>query len=168
MKMNYEVLSPWAEVDAAPSGGLRPRITDLNNKTIGLFSFFKEHGPLILREVERQLKEKFPKTKFSHFQYPKDCVDMADDEYRMLLEEWLRGVDTVVSGHGDATSCALFLTYNTALIEKLGKPTVILMHKHFEKVSQSGSSARGVRGIRMVKTDINDLSSLFSLESLLL
>jgi hypothetical protein len=165
MQMNYEVFSPWAEVDEVVSGGLQPRVTDLNKKTIGLFSFFKEHGPMILREVERQLKEKFPEAKFSHFQYPKDCVDIADDdEYRTLLEKWLKGVDTVLSGHGDATSCTLFLTYNTALMERLGKPTVILMHRHFENIAQSGSSARGVRGIRVVKTDIQDMSSLFSLD----
>ncbi len=56
--MDYEVLSPWAEVDPVAPRGLEPRVSDLNGKTIGLFSFFKDSGPPMMREIERQLKEK--------------------------------------------------------------------------------------------------------------
>jgi hypothetical protein len=52
--MQYEVLNPWADTDPYPVEGLQPRVTDLKGKTIGLFAFFKEHGPVIMGEVERQ------------------------------------------------------------------------------------------------------------------
>ena len=55
--MEYEVLSPWGEVDAVPPMGLQPRVGDLRSKTIGLFAGYKGHWVLVLREVERQLKE---------------------------------------------------------------------------------------------------------------
>jgi hypothetical protein len=42
--MDYEVLSPWAHVDKADAATMQPRLKDLNGKTIGLFSHFKEHS----------------------------------------------------------------------------------------------------------------------------
>ena len=99
---DYEVLSPWAEVEPVPPRALLPRVTDLNGKTIGLFSYFKQHGPAIMKEVERQLQERFPTAKFSQFQYPVQDVEiLTDADYKDKFEEWVNGVDTVVTGHGD-------------------------------------------------------------------
>ena len=98
----YEVLSPWAEIALVAPRGLQPRVTDLSDKTIGLFAFFKQHAPSVMREVERQLKERFPKAKFSHYHYPKHVAEIAeDDKYKASFEEWAKGVDTVVTGNGD-------------------------------------------------------------------
>jgi hypothetical protein len=100
--MEYEVLSPWAEVELPPVKGLCSRVADFSGKTIGLFSFFKWHGPIIMKEVELKLKEKFPKAKFSHFHYPVEDVEvMKDDNYKSKFIEWLNGVDTFVAGHSD-------------------------------------------------------------------
>ena len=100
--MDYEVLSPWAEVDLVPPRAIQPRVADLNGKTIGLFAFFKQHAPSVMKEVERQLKERFPTAKFSHYHYPKHVKEVVeDDEYKASFEEWVNGVDTVVTGNGD-------------------------------------------------------------------
>lgn len=169
--MEYEVLSPWGEVNAVPPMGLQPRVGDLRSKTIGLFAGFKGHWVLVLREVEQQLKERFPGARFSYYQYPKDmsstrdvCEVANDDEYRPSFEKWLKEVDTVVSGHGDAASCALTLAYNTSFIEKMGKPAVILVNKTLVTEAWAGASVRDVPGLRVVQTTIPDLSALFSLE----
>ena len=37
--MDYQVLSPWGEKDNI-ARGLQPRVTDLENKTIGMFITF--------------------------------------------------------------------------------------------------------------------------------
>jgi hypothetical protein len=101
-KMDYEVLSPWAEVEPIAPRGILPRVTDLSGKTIGLFAFFKQHGPFIMKEVEQKFKEKFPTAKFSHYYYPKHMKEiMEDDEYKASFEEWIKGVDTVVAGNSD-------------------------------------------------------------------
>ena len=126
--MNYKTLSPWAEVDKSKSTGLQPRVSDLKGKTIGLFAHFKEHSPIMLSEVERQLQEKLPDTRFIHYQYPMDTRELInDDEYKPSFMEWLSKVDTVISAYGDAGSCAMFLAYNTAYIESLGKPAIMLV-----------------------------------------
>lgn len=100
--MDYEVLCPWAEVDSITVKGNSPRVTDLKGKTIGLYAYHKARGPALLRELENQLKAKFPASKFSYFQYLKHTWEIdKDPEYKDRFEEWLKGVDTVVSAYGD-------------------------------------------------------------------
>ena len=76
--MEYRVLSPWAEVDDPLKKGLKPRLKSLGGKTIGLFAYLKEQSVLILREIEHQLKEKYPTAQFSLFQYTKDGILLTD------------------------------------------------------------------------------------------
>jgi hypothetical protein len=100
--MEYEVLNPWAEIDPVIPKGLEPRLTDLNGKTIGLFAFFKPHGIPIMKEVERQLRERFPGAKFSLYSYPVHATQVIEDQgYKDSFVKWVKGVDAVVSGHGD-------------------------------------------------------------------
>jgi hypothetical protein len=100
--MDYEVLNPWAEVDPVQPRPLNPRVTSLEGKTIGLYSFFKQHAPFIMKEVEQQLQQRFPTAKFKHFQYPVHVVEiMQDDDYKADFEEFVRSVDTVITGNGD-------------------------------------------------------------------
>lgn len=169
--MTLKALSPRGEIDPIETIGLQPRVTDLNGKTIGLFAGFKEHWVLILEEIGRQLKEKYPDAEFRRFQYTKDLnsytqvAEVAKDpEVRPVFEEWLEKVDTVITANGDAGSCALYLTYNTTLVEKLGKPVVMTLHKQFIKISKSAAALRGVPGLRYVELDIPELSGQPSLE----
>jgi hypothetical protein len=162
--MKYKVLSPWAQVDKSKSAVMKPRLNDLNGKTIGLFSHFKEHSPLILKEVERQMKERFPSARFSPYQYVRDTTEIINDEqHKPSFIEWLNGVDAVVSAYGDAGSCSMFVAYNSALIETMGKPVVMLVKGDLAKPAQRGASARHVPCLRMVKTVIMDMSGMFSL-----
>ena len=75
--MDYSVLSPWGEVDKSEVRGLAPRVSDLSDKTIGLFAGFKGHWVLVLQEIERQLKERFPGASFSYYRYPKDLSSLT-------------------------------------------------------------------------------------------
>jgi len=163
--MEYQVLSPRGEVDPIEIIGLQPRVNDLNNKTIGLYATFKEHWVLILEEIGRQLKERFPGIKLTRFQYTKDLnaytqvAEVAKDpEVRPSFEKWLSGVDTVITANGDAGSCALYLTYNTTLVERLGKPVVMMVNKRFANISKRAAALRGVPGLRFVELDLHDLS----------
>ncbi|MBW1801322.1 MAG: hypothetical protein JRJ85_11415 [Deltaproteobacteria bacterium] len=66
MNGEYDVLSPWADVDPIPLRGISPRVTDLAGKTLGLFSdSFKVASMPILTLVAEKLKEKFPSLKLS-------------------------------------------------------------------------------------------------------
>lgn len=100
--MEFEVLSPWAETDPVAPKGLEPRLDDLNGKTIGLLCYFKYAGPPIVAEMERLLKEKFPSTNISHWRYYKHpCEVIKDPEYKEPFQDWVKGVDAVITFHGD-------------------------------------------------------------------
>ncbi|MCD8046147.1 MAG: hypothetical protein LUE90_05865 [Clostridiales bacterium] len=117
--MKYTVLSPWGEIDNTDVAALSPRLDTLAGKTIGMFAKFKHHDPVILREVARQLKERYPSAEFIHLQYPKDTAEiMNDPEFQPVFDEFLSKCDAVISGYGDMGSCALFCSYNTAFAEK--------------------------------------------------
>jgi hypothetical protein len=96
----YEVLSPWAESDPVPFRGISPRLTDLTNKTIGLFANHKRAASRIRTVLEKKLKERFPTVKTSLFPLEyKGAVSQS--EHKAKFKEWLNGVDTVVAAVGD-------------------------------------------------------------------
>ncbi len=163
--MEFEVLSPRADVDPIKQIALNPRVTDLNKATIGLYSYFKAHWALILEEIANQLQERYPGVTFTRFHYGKDLnpyTDVAelakDPEVRPRFEEWVKGVDAVLMANGDAGSCTLYLTYNGTLPEHLGKPTVITVAKEFADICERAAELRGVPRLRYVKMNLLDLS----------
>jgi hypothetical protein len=163
--MEFEVLSPRADVDAIKQIALNPRVTDLNKATIGLYSYFKAHWALILEEIAKQLQERYPGAAFTRFHYGKDLnpyTDVAelakDSEVRPQFEEWVKGVDTVLMANGDAGSCTLYLTYNGTFPEHLGTPTVITVAREFADICERAAELRGVPKLRYVKLNLLDLS----------
>jgi hypothetical protein len=152
--MEYQVLSPWAEKDNI-ARGLQPRLTDLENKTIGMFYYFFDSHVAILREIERQLKEKFPTLNFSYYQYTVETSEIEHDiNFRESFEEWVKGVDSVVSVYGNIPSPTLYIAYNTAYIEKLGKPAIILTGQAGVNMARSGVSAKGFPEMRILEVDL--------------
>ena len=164
--MEYSVLSPRGETDPIKTIGLNPRLKTLKGKTIGLYTTFKGHWVTILDEIGKQLKVKYPDIKFTSFRYPKDLnahnqiAELAKDpEYLPKFKKWISGVDAVIVANADAGSCTLYLAYNAALPELLGKPTVLTVKNEFIGLAKSSAGLRGVPGIRIVEFNIGDLSS---------
>ena len=98
----YEVLSPWADVDPIPLKGITPRLSDLNNKNIGLFVNDKKAARPIQNVVERKLKERYPTLTFSYF-HPGRGAEAEDVEKgeKVTLEQWVKSVDAVILAVGD-------------------------------------------------------------------
>lgn len=157
--MFEKVLSPWAEINDEEAIGINERVKNLNGCRIGLFAHFKQHALVLLDEVERQLGQRYPEATFSRLQYKRECVEIANDpDFQAVLHPWLDEVDIVVAAYGDMGSCALFLSYNLAYIEKRGVPVVMLADKDFYNTSYRGANARLVSALRIVTTPMHDLS----------
>ena len=153
--MTYTVLSPWGEAESRRPLGLNPRPETLDGLTVGLYSHFKDKVPDLMHAVEKLLAEKYPTAKFSHYRYLKDAtefINQPEDEKEMRA--WLDGVDVVVAGLGDAGSCSMYLCYNLAYIEKLGKPTVTLVEPLYMSSAERGASARSMPKLRIVETPL--------------
>ena len=115
MESQYEVLSPWAEADPVPLIGLAPRVSDLNNKKIGLLSITWKHASAPINTVVgNKLKERFPGVELIRFDHTRggDFDNPADiqggsrkpEDIKAMLdsfETWLKGVDAVVGAVGD-------------------------------------------------------------------
>ncbi len=101
MDGQYEVLTPWAEVDPIPALGISTRVTDLTDKTIGLFDSTKHAARGILTVVEAKLRERFPNSKFSWFTAGTFYHGDIYEKNKPRFEEWIKSVDTVVLAVGD-------------------------------------------------------------------
>ena len=153
--MEYEVLSPWSEVDTSVLTGLTPRLDTLEGKTIGMYGDFMALATKMLHVVEEELTRRYPGIRFSYLQYEEETSEIAKDTaFRPKFEQWLGGVDAVLSFYGSVPSGALFLGYNSALMEQLGKPTVMLTVPRTYPTAIRGCKAKGVPGLRTVQYDV--------------
>ncbi|MCD7768902.1 MAG: hypothetical protein LUH36_02110 [Oscillospiraceae bacterium] len=150
----YSVLSPWADSNYLNKLPICPRLNTLAGKTIGLYASFKEYHPYFNHELERQLSQRFPSAKFSHYTYTVDTQEIEHDIANFpSFKEWLSNVDCVIGVGADMGSCSLYMGYNFAQIERLGKPSCLLSKYQYESASKKGASARGIPGLRMVTYD---------------
>ena len=97
----YEVLSPWADVDPIPVRGISPRVDSLSGKKIGLFANFKRAAVPIATEVEKRLKERFPDIETVLFHSTLPNVDESETVNKEKFAAWAKGVDAVVGVVGD-------------------------------------------------------------------
>ena len=97
----YEVLSPWAEVDAVPLRGLSPRLDDLAGKKVGMFVNYKRAARPIALSLEKRLKAMFPGTDIRPFYSPEWNVLETETKNRDQFEAGARGVAAVILLVGD-------------------------------------------------------------------
>lgn len=151
----YTALSPWAEVDTSEMIGLSPRLDDLDGKTVGMFGDFMILSVYMLRAVEGELRKRYPNIKFSYLQYVTETTRIEEDEaFLPKFQEWIQGVDCVLSFYGSVPSSSLFLGYNSAYMERQGKPTVMLVVPRTYSTAIRGCKAMGVPGVRTLKYDV--------------
>ena len=97
----YEVLSPWADVDPVPLRGIAPRLPDLAGKKIGLFLNHKRAGHLSLSAFERELHERVPSATTSWYECTGHNIPEILTEGKARFEAWVGGVDAVVLAVAD-------------------------------------------------------------------
>jgi len=97
----YEVLSPWAEVDPIPLRGISPRLDSLSGKKIGLFANFKRAARPIQAEVESRLKERFADIETSLFDSRLPNVSETETVNKEKFTAWAKEMDAVIAAVGD-------------------------------------------------------------------
>jgi hypothetical protein len=96
----FEVLSPWADIDPAPVRAISPRLADLSGKKIGLYANSKIAALPMLKVIEEQLKARYPGLQFTRFERIPN-VSVAETDVWGKFQEWVKGVDGVILSHGD-------------------------------------------------------------------
>ncbi len=97
----YEVLSPWADVDPVPLKGISPRVASLAGKKIGLLSNRKPAAGPILAVVEKKLKERYPTVETSWYEALKISVPQVETEGKAAFEKWVENSDAIITAVGD-------------------------------------------------------------------
>ena len=100
MSNQFEVLSPWAEVDPVPARPISPRLTGLSGKKIGLYANSKIAALPVLGVIEEQLKARFSGMQFTRFERIPN-LSVAETEAWARFQEWIKEVDAVILAHGD-------------------------------------------------------------------
>jgi hypothetical protein len=100
MSNQFEVMSPWAEVDPIPVRAISPRLADLAGKKIGLYANSKIVALPMLAVVEEQLKGRFPGLQFTRFERIPN-LSVAETDGWGEFQEWVKGVDAVILSHAD-------------------------------------------------------------------
>jgi hypothetical protein len=97
----YEVLSPWADVDPVPLRGINPRPKDLAGKKIGLFLNEKRAAHLSLSAFEQELLQRIPGATTSWYKCTGHNIPEMLTEGKARFEAWVRSVDAVVLAVAD-------------------------------------------------------------------
>ena len=84
----FEVLNPWAEVDPVPLKGISPRLSGLNNKTVGLLANDKPASSIVIGIIREQLTQKFPNVRFSSFLDDLGTLGIYEKELKAKVQEW--------------------------------------------------------------------------------
>jgi hypothetical protein len=139
----FEVLNPQAEI-IKPSkiSVINPRVKDLSDKNIGVIWCGKSGGENYLEAVSRLLKEKYPSATISRFSW------LGNTE--KVKEDILRDVDTFVYGVGDSGLGAWESTSRAILLERLGKPGVVIIGEHHMHIGKASASAQGMPSVRII------------------
>ena len=98
---SYEVLGPSAEADPMPFRGISPRLDALAGKKIGLLTNSKRAAAPTMQLLKRRLTEKFPSVEFTEFANLKPNEVITERAGKDEFENWVKGVDAVVSAFGD-------------------------------------------------------------------
>lgn len=96
-KVQYQVLTPWAEADPVPLKGISPRLVSLAGKKIGIFRNFKQAARPMAVVVAQKLRERFPGIETTIYESDGGNVNEIETEFKDKFVEWTKGIDAAVA-----------------------------------------------------------------------
>jgi hypothetical protein len=99
--IQFEVLSPWADVDPIQLRGISPRIESLSGKKIGLFVNPKRAAMPIAESIEKRLKTMYPDVQTIVYRSNGANVNEIETENKEKFTAWAKGLDAAIAVVGD-------------------------------------------------------------------
>jgi hypothetical protein len=99
--VQFEVLSPWADVDPIPLRGISPRIQTLAGKKIGLFVNPKRAAMPIAQSIDKRLKTMYPDIQTIVFHSVGANVNEIETKNKEKFTAWAKGLDAAIAVVGD-------------------------------------------------------------------
>jgi hypothetical protein len=99
--VQFEVLSPWADVDPILLRGISPRISSLAGKKIGLFVNPKRAAMPIAQTIDRRLKSMYPDIQTTIYHSVGANVNEIETKNKETFTAWAKGLDAAIAVVGD-------------------------------------------------------------------
>ncbi len=99
--IQFEVLSPWADVDPIPLRGISTRLDSLAGKKIGLFVNSKRAAMPIAQSIDKRLKAMHPDIQTIVFHSTEPNVNEIETKNKEKFTAWMKGIDAVIALVGD-------------------------------------------------------------------
>ena len=99
--IQYETLSPWADVDPKPLQGISPRLDNLSGKKIGLFANYKRAAMPIAKSLQVKFQAKYPDSEFSIYHSDQWNVNEIDTANGEKFKKWVQENDAIILLVGD-------------------------------------------------------------------
>jgi hypothetical protein len=99
--VQFEVLSPWAEVDPIPVRGISPRIPTLAGKKVGLFVNPKRAAMPMAQAIDKKLKAMYPDIQTIVFHSTEANVYEMETKNKEKFTAWAKGLDAAIAVVGD-------------------------------------------------------------------
>jgi hypothetical protein len=99
--IQFEVLSPWADVDPTPLRGISPRIESLSGKKIGLFVNPKRAAMPIAESIDKRLKTMYPDIQTIVYRNNGANVNEIETANKEKFTAWVKGIDAAIAVVGD-------------------------------------------------------------------
>ncbi|NLD38570.1 MAG: hypothetical protein GX654_17050 [Desulfatiglans sp.] len=100
-QIQYEALSPWADVDPIPMRGISPRLDSLKGKKIGLYVNTKRAAMPMAKSVDKRLKEMYPDIQTTIFQSTEPNVNEIETKNKEKFTAWVNDIDAAILLVGD-------------------------------------------------------------------
>jgi hypothetical protein len=97
----FEVFSPWADVDPIPLRGISPRIQNLAGKKIGLFVNPKRAAMPIAESIRKRLGAMYPDVQATIYHSVEANVNEIETKNKDRFTEWAKGIDAAIAVVGD-------------------------------------------------------------------
>ena len=97
----FEVLSPWADVDPIPLRGISPRIQSLAGKKIGIFVNPKRAAMPIGESIIKRLGAMYPDAQTIIFRDTEANVSVIETKNKDKFIAWAKGIDAAIAVVGD-------------------------------------------------------------------
>ena len=95
--VQFEVLSPWADVDPIPLRGISPRIPTLAGKKIGLFVNPKRAAMPIAESIQKRLASMYPDAQTIIFHDTEANVNVIETKNKDKFTAWAKGIDAAIA-----------------------------------------------------------------------
>jgi hypothetical protein len=97
----FEVLSPWADVDPIPLRGISPRLQSLAGRKIGLFVNPKRAAMPIAESIQKRLGTMYPDAQTIIFHDTEANVSVIETKNKEKFIAWAKGIDAAIAVVGD-------------------------------------------------------------------